>query len=106
MFYKNFTRHLPTLNQSGGLACGLSFEGKCLESGTGMWRQLHGSVLMKAGKTDEELLNLLEQGQALTVQRRTGSGFGEARQDQGRERSTHLRPWKLLPLFTAPHSCP
>lgn len=84
MFYKNFTRHLPTLNQSGGLACGFSFAGKILEGGTGMWRQLHGSMLMKTGKIDEELLNLLERGRTLTAQRQTGLGFGEAHHDQGR----------------------
>lgn len=94
MFYKNFTRHLPTLNQSGGLVCWFSSAGKILESGSGMWRQLHGSMLMKTGKIDEELLNLQERGPSShCAETGSGSGSGKARRDQGREGLIRQLPW-------------
>lgn len=87
------------LNQSGGLACGFSFAGKILEGGTGMWRQLHGSMLMKTGKIDEELLNLLERGRTLPAQRdRLGLQAGTSR-------SRPCGSIRQLPLLPAPRGC-
>ena len=84
---QNFARHLPTFNQSSGLVCWFSSAGKIRENGNGMWRQLLRSMLMKTGKINEELLNLLELGPGFHCVETDRRGL---RQDMLRS-----RPWRI-----------